>query len=325
MSRSLSSLRPIALAALLTGLPVQAFAQADYPNRTIRIVVASPPSGGPDVLARILAERFTAKWGQAAIVENRPGGSNNIAAQAVASAAPDGHTLLVTPPGPLVTHQHLFAKLEYEPTAFVPISILAKFPFVLAARASLPVSTLPELIAYAKANPGKLNFGTSGRGGPPHLMSEMLQLRAGIQMVAVPHRSLNEALTNVLGGQIDLVFHDLGNMLPNVQSGQLKALGVTGESRVPELPGVPAIDEVFPGFLAISWFGFVAPPKMSPVLAEKLSQVTGGAVHTPEAVKLLQRHSMTPVGSSPAETAVFLKQEIERWRGVIDAAGIKPE
>jgi tripartite-type tricarboxylate transporter receptor subunit TctC len=314
----------IATAALLMLAPGAALAQADYPNRTIRIVVPSAPSGGPDVLARILAEKF-AKWGQPVIVENRPGGSNNIAAQAVASSAPDGYTLLITPPGPLVTHQHLFAKLGFEPSSFAPIAILVRFPFVLAARSSLPISSVQELVTFARANPGRLNFGTSGRGGPPHLMAEMLQARAGIRIVSVPYRGLVEAQTGLLGGNIDMMFHGVGDTLPHVQSGKLKALGVTGNTRVPEMPDAPAIAEIYPGFLAISWFALVAPPKTPPEIAEKLSRAVAETVGMPDVLKLLQRFSMTPVGNSPAETAAFLKEESERWREVIQAAGIKPE
>jgi tripartite-type tricarboxylate transporter receptor subunit TctC len=316
----------IALAVALVGVTsMPAFAQANFPSRTIRIVVPSAPSGGPDVLSRILAEKFTTKWGHPVVVENRPGGSNNIAAQAVASAAPDGYTLLVTPPGPLVTHQNLFAKLGFEPAAFTPVSILVKFPFVLAARSNLPITTLQELVAYAKANPSKLNFGTTGRGGPPHLMAEMLQSRAGIRMTAVPYKGLVEAQSGLLGGQIDTMFHDFGNTFPHVQSGQIRALGVTGEARVRELPQVPAIAEYFPGFLAISWFALAAPPRTAPALTEKLSQAVAEALAMPDVIERLQRYSMTPVGSSPAGATTFLKEETDRWREVIAAAGIKPE
>jgi tripartite-type tricarboxylate transporter receptor subunit TctC len=196
---------------------------------------------------------------------------------------------------------------------------------VLVARASLPISTLPELVAYAKANPGKLNFGTSGLGGPPHLMAEMLQARTGIRMTFVPYRGLVEAQTGLLTGQIDVMFFDVSNTLPHIQSGRLKALGVTGETRVPELPDVPPIAEMFSGFLAISWFGLVAPPKTPLVIAEKVSSLTAEAAKVPDAVKLLQRYSMKPVGSTPAEAAIFLQQEAERWRDVIQSAGIKPE
>jgi tripartite-type tricarboxylate transporter receptor subunit TctC len=325
-ARLVKRIRSIAItAAFVAATPIVAFAQPGYPSRTIRIIVPSAPSGGPDVLSRVLAEKFTAKWGQTVVVENRPGGSNNLAAQAVATAVPDGYTLLVTPPGPLVTHQHLFAKLGFNPAAFTPVSILVKFPFVLAARANLPVSTLQELVAYGKANPGKLNFGTSGRGGPPHLMAEMLQARAGIQMVSIPYKGLVEAQASLLGGQIDTMFHDFGNTYPHVQSGQLKALGVTGDARVRELPDTPAIAEIYPGFLAISWFALAAPPQTPPAIAEKLSQAVTEIVGMPDIVKRLERFSMTPVGGSRATTASFLKEESDRWRDVIITAGIRPE
>jgi tripartite-type tricarboxylate transporter receptor subunit TctC len=325
MTRLAVSARRIATAALLTLTPGAALAQADYPNRTIRIVVPLPPPGGPDTVARLVADKLAAKWGQTVIVENRPGGGLNIGAQAVANANPDGYTLLVTPPGPLVTHQQLFAKLGFAPGAFVPVSILVKFPFVLAARAGLPVSTLAELVTFAKANPEKLNIAHSGRGGPPHLMAEMLQARAGIRLVHVPYTGLGQAQTDLLAGQVDMLFHDTGNTMPHVKTGKVKVLGVTGETRLAEFPDVPAIAEAYPGFLAISWFAVVAPPKTSPEIAEKLSRAIGEAMQSPDVVNRLAAFSMTPVGTSPAEAATFVREETERWRNVIISAGITPQ
>jgi tripartite-type tricarboxylate transporter receptor subunit TctC len=325
MSRFLSSSRSIALTALLAGLPVQAFAQADYPNRTIRIVVPLPPPGGPDMLARILSDKLAAAWGKPVVVENRPGGGLNVGAQSVATADPDGYTLLVTPPGPLVTHQHLFAKLGFDPAAFTPVSILVKFPFVLAVRSNLPVMNLQELVAYGRANPDKLNFGSSGRGGPPHLMAEMFKAKAGVRLVHVPYAGLMQAQTDLLGGQIDMMFHDLGNTLPHVRDGKVRVLGVTSEARIAELSDVPAISELYPGFLATSWIAMAAPPRTPPAIAMKLSKTIAKVLRAPDIVRKLAGFSMAPVAGTPRETAAFLDEETQRWREVIVTAGITPQ
>lgn len=310
--------------AFLAAAPVATFAQTAYPTRTIKIVVPIPPGPVADVLPRLLAEKLSARWGKPVIIENRPGAALNLGAEAVAKATPDGYTLLATPPGPLAINQSFFPKLGYDPSVFVPVSIFASLPYVLVVNSKVSVSTLQELIAYAKANPNKLNFASGGTGGGPHLTGEMLSLAASIRTVHVPYPGLGPAMTDLLAGHVDMLVDNLGNVLPRVREGKLKALGVGSETRVAELPDVPAIAEMFPGFRAMAWFAIMAPPKTPPDIAAKISQAVAETLRLPDVAKRFRDLSITPVGSSPAETAAFLKDETERWRKVIVAGGIKP-
>ena len=315
----------IVLVAFFCAMQSLAVAQDNFPTRTIKFVVPLPPGPTADVLPRILADKLAARWGQPVIVENRPGAANNIGAELVAKAEPDGYTLLATPPGPLVISQSFYPKLGFDPSAFVPISIFAAQPFVLVVNPRVPVSTLQELIAFAKANPEKINFASGGTGSSPHLTGEMFRIAAGIHILYVPYPGLGPAMTDLLAGRTDMMIDNLGNTLPHIQSGKLKALGVASETRIPELPDVPAIAEVFPGFYSSSWFAVVAPPKTPSNIADRLSHGIVETLRLPDVAKRFRDLSVTPVGTSPAETAAFLKRDAERWRDVIVSGGIKPE
>jgi tripartite-type tricarboxylate transporter receptor subunit TctC len=310
-------------AALLVGMPDVAAAEGDYPVRAIRMIVPLPAGGAPDVVARIVAERLAVKLGQPVFVENRPGAAHNIGANAVAKAEPDGYTLLVTPPGPLVTNQLLYTELPFDPSAFVPITILTTQHLVLLAGPKVPVSTLQELVALAKANPGKLTYASPGSGTSPHLTGEILQAAAGIRTTHVPYKGLTPALTDLMAGRVDIMFDDLGNSLSYIRGQQVKALGVVSQTRIPELPDVPTIAETYPDFMATSWFAVVAPPKTPSEIADKLSQAIAETLRLPAVAKRLHDLSLTPVGSSRIETAAFIKQDAERWRKVILSAGIR--
>jgi tripartite-type tricarboxylate transporter receptor subunit TctC len=320
-----SSLRRVAVAVLVVATPSIAIAQADYPSRTIKIVVPLAAGGVADIVPRMLADKLSAKWAQPVIIENRPGAGHNVGAEAVAKAEPDGYTLLATPQGPLVTSQLLYPKLAFDPTAFVPISILTTGNIVLIVSSKVPASNLRELIAYAKANPGKLTFASPGAGTSPHLTGEMLNALAGISTTHVPYRGLGPAVTDLLAGHVDMMFDNLGNSLPHIRDGKLRALGVAGETRIAELPGVLAIAETYPGFLSTSWLAAVAPPRTPQGIAVRLSQAFAEALRLPDVVARLRELSITPVGSSPAEAAAFVKQEAERWRQAIGSANIRPE
>jgi tripartite-type tricarboxylate transporter receptor subunit TctC len=325
MTDRLRGLYGIAVAVVLAGAPGPVLAQSDYPNRTIKIVVPVAPGGFADALPRLVAEKLSARWGHPVIIENRPGGALNIGAEAVAKAEPDGYTLLATPSGPLVTNQFLYPKLGFDPAAFVPVTVLASGPFLLVARPSLPASNLDELIAYAKAHPDKLNFGSTGAGSPPHLAGEMLKLKAGIRLGNVSYRGLTPALTDVVAGHLDLLFHDFASTAGQIKAGLVKVLAVGSEARMTEFPDVPAVAERYPGFLAGFWYGVMAPPKTPEAIAAKLSQAITETLKHPDIDKKLREFSVTPGGISPEETAAFMKQEAERWRQVIVAAGIKAE
>lgn len=302
-----------------------ALAQGQYPNRPIRIVVPVPPGPAADAIPRIIADKLSAKWGKPVFIENRPGAALKLGAEVVAKAEPDGYTLLATPPDPLVIAPHFFQKLDYDPAAFAPVTVLVKFPLVLALNPKVPVSTFPELIAYAKANPDKLTFGTSGVGSLPQLMMEDLQQTAGLHFVHVPYQGLGPAMRDLIAGHIDAMFDAVGNTLQYVKEGKLKLLAVTGGKRVAELPDVPTISEMLPKVSHEFWFGVVAPPKTAPEITNKLSQAIAEVLQQPDVRQRLANFVVTPVGSSPAETAAFLRQENGRWQNIIAAGGLKAE
>jgi tripartite-type tricarboxylate transporter receptor subunit TctC len=319
-------IKPIVVLAAM-GLSIapisNGMAQQSFPSQAIRMIVPLPAGGAPDVVTRIIANKLAAKWSQPVLVENRPGFVQNIGAEAVAKAAPDGYTLLSTAPAPLVTNQFLQSNLKYDAGAFVPVTVTVRFPFILLTKAGSPFKTLQELIAFAKANPGKLNFASAGVGSPPHLAGEMLKAKAGIELTHVPYKGLEPALQDLLGGQVDVMFHVAADTMEYIKSGKLNALGVAAEARIPELPNVPAIAEVFPGFAASTFYAVVAPPKTPAAIAETLSQAIVEAIRSPDVAERFRAGGMTPVGTTPKETAAFLQQEADRWREVIVKAGIK--
>ncbi len=220
-------------ATLLAAAPVAATARSDYPNRTVKIVVPAPPGAILDILPRIIADRLSARWGQSVVIENRPGAAQNLGAEAVAKAEPDGYTLLVTPPGPLVISQYYYPKLGFDPTAFVPVTIMVTVPPLLVVNPKVPVSTFQELIAYAKANPNKMTYGSPGAGSTPQLAMEKLMSAAGIRLVHVPYQGLAPAQRDLLAGHIDVMIDNLGNALPYIKDAKLKLLAVTTEARSP--------------------------------------------------------------------------------------------
>jgi tripartite-type tricarboxylate transporter receptor subunit TctC len=311
-------LRIAATALPLVG-PVAAHAEADYPNHTVKIVVPAPPGTNLDLLPRIIADKLSQRWGQTVIIENKPGAAQNLGAEYVAKSDPDGYTLLATPQGPLVISQSFFPKLRFDPAAFTPISIFAQQPLLLVANPRDPYATLRDLIAYAKANPGKVNFASPGIGSSPHLTGEMLQLDAAIRFTHVPYKGMTPAMVDLLGGQVDIIFNNLGNTLPLIREGKVKALAVANPKRIAELPEVPAVAELYPAFYSTSWFAFVAPPHTSPDIAAKVSKAIAETVALPDVVERYRKVGTTPLGLSPEDTAAFLKKETERWRKVIVA------
>lgn len=318
-----SLLTTVALGAL-AGTTAGVFAQTSYPDRPIRIIVPFTAGGAVDTMARIVAEKLADVWTQTVIVENRVGASGNIGAEAVARAEPDGYTLLIAPPGPIAINQHLFAGLRFDPAAFVPVTIIAGAPNVLVTRPGLAVN-LSELIALAKSQPGKLTYGSPGKGSTPHLSAELLKSLAGIEMTHVPYKSVPETIKDVVSGQIDLTFGTQVDALALIQSGRIKALGVGGTARSPLLSDVPTISETLPGFVSTVWYGAVAPPKTPAPIVEKLSEAMSKALRESESMAKVQALQSTPILNSPAEASAFIAAESERWRRAIVAAGLKPE
>jgi tripartite-type tricarboxylate transporter receptor subunit TctC len=301
-----------------------AAAANDYPNRPVKIVFPLPP-GGADVFPRLIAEKLQARWGQPFIVEHKAGAGGNIGAEFVAKAEPDGYTLLVTPPGPLVISQHFYPTLGFNPAAFVPVTVLVTMPAVLVVNPKTPASTLHELIAYAKANPDKLSYASGGISSPPHLNGVMLASAAGIRATHVPYRGVVLAMHDLVAGHVDMMFDNLANALPLIREGKVRALGVTTTARIPELPNVPAIAEAYPDVLYTSWFGMVAPPKTPADVAAKLASAVAEALKSPDVAKRYEALAARPGGISPGETAAMLALESERWRKLIAANGIKAE
>lgn len=316
--------RLVLAAALAPGFaPAQA---QEYPVRPIRIIVPYPAGGSADLLPRIFAERLTAKWGQPVLIENRPGAGGNIGAEFVYKADPDGYTLFASAPGPLVVNQNLYRKLGFDPARFVPVSVMAAIPNVLLVNPKVPAKSVEELIAYARANPDKLNYGSQGSGSTSHLTAELFKSTAGgLKITHIPYKGSAPAMAALLGGEIDLMFDNLGVTLPQIKSGKLRALAVCSERRVFSLPDVPAMSEALPGFTSVAWFGIVAPPNTPAPIAQKLSAAVAEAIHEPEVAKRLEVLSAEPIGSKPVAMTEFMKRDAERWRQVIEAANVKAD
>jgi tripartite-type tricarboxylate transporter receptor subunit TctC len=296
----------------------------DWPAKPVRIIVPFPPGGSADLLPRIVGEKLAEKFGQPVIVENRPGAAGNIGATAVFQADPDGYTLLSAPPPPLVINRLLYPKLAYDSTKFVAISVIAAIPNVLLVNTRVPASSVTELIAHAKANPGKLNYSSQGNGTTSHLTAELFKSMAGgLRIAHVPYKGTAPALAALVAGEVDMMCDNLGVSLPHVKAGRIKALAVASAKRVASLPDVPALAESLPGFEAVAWFGIVGPPGLSAPIAHKVSAGVAEALRDPEVRARLDALSAEPMGFTPAQTAAYIRDETERWASVIRSANVK--
>lgn len=311
------------LLALPAVLPLgQALAQNNAP---IRIMVGAPAGGSTDTLARNLASEMGRQLGRTVVVENRPGAGGNIAAEAVAKAAPDGNTLLMSFTSHAI-NASLYPSLPFDPIKdFTPLTCVATSPSILVANPSVPAKDVRELIALAKAKPGTLNFAIGAVGSSLHLAGDAFKMQSGAYIVNIPYRGTAPALQDVLAGQVELMFAAVGNAQSQIRAGKLKALGVTSAKRLPAFPDVPAIAEVLPGYESSAWFGLFGPGQMNPELAKKLSDAARHAIATPEVKKRLETEGAVPVGNSPEEFARFVQAEIPRWAKVVRFAGAKPE
>jgi len=319
-------IRPVLFAALLSGFPLALPAQAQqYPSKPVRIVAPFAAGGSADLIPRIVGERLSAMWGQPVIVENRPGAGGNIAAEYVYRAEPDGYTLLSSPPSTLIINQYLYANLSYDQSLWVPVSVMVAVPNVLLVNPKVAAKSVQELIAYAKANPDKLNYASQGSGTTSHLTGEMFKTVAGVRIAHIPYKGSAPALTDLLAGQVEMMFDNLGVSMQHVRSGRLRALAVASQHRVASLPDVPAMSEVLPGFESVTWFGVVAPPKTPMPIAERISAAVAEALRSPDARKRLADLSAEPIGNTPAQMAAFMRKDAERWREVIRSAGVKAD
>jgi tripartite-type tricarboxylate transporter receptor subunit TctC len=325
MSR-IADLIGLAAVASVALWPPPSPAQEPYPSRTVKIVVPAVAGSTTDTLARIVADQLSQKWGKATIVENIPGGAMNIGALSVARAAPDGYTLLVAPPSPLSFNHLLYRDTGYEPSKFVPITMLAKIPNVLVVRKDIAAATLRDLIDYGKANPGKLTYASQGVGSTAHLSAAQLEVQTGIKMVHVPYRGAQPALTDVVAGHVDMFFDTLATSVPLYRDNKVKLMGVADLKRAGIVPEVPTISEAgLPGFKSITWFGLVAPPATPAALAEKINRDVVEILNGKDAGDMLRKISLETGATAPAETARFFAEETALWSKVIKEAAIEPQ
>jgi tripartite-type tricarboxylate transporter receptor subunit TctC len=308
----------LALACLLMQAAGQAGAEEAYPDHTVKIVVPSAGGSTTDTLARIVAEQLAQTWGKPVIVENISGGGMIVGTSQVAHAPPDGYTLLVSPPSPITFNHLLYRELPYEPSRFAPVSLLARVPNALVVKNDLPAGNVKELIAYAKANPGKVTYGSQGAGSTAHLSAGQLEMLAGVKMVHIPYRGAVAALNDVVAGHIDMFFDTVTTSTPMFRAGKVKILGVGGTERSPLLPEVPTIAESgVPGFRSVTWFAIVAPPGTPAALAEKISRDVVEGLARPEVKDKLARLTLEPIAGTPAAATRFFAEETALWGKVI--------
>ena len=296
----------------------------DYPDHTVKIVVPFPAGGTADAVPRIVADWLSRKWNQPVVIENRTGAAGNIGSEQVYHSAPDGYTLLSSPPPPLVINHNLYPKLGFDPTKFEPIIVMAQVPNALIVNPNtVKASSVPEFIEYLKSHSDKIICATQGNGTTSHLTSELFQLMAGVKLRHIPYRGSAPALQGLLAGDVDVMFDNLGVSLPLVQAGKLKLLAIASPNRLPALPDVPTIAETLPGFEAVAWYGIVAPPKTPKGITDKINADVNEALRQPEVQNHLQKLSAGIFGGSVDKTSTYLREEIDRWDAVIESAKIE--
>jgi tripartite-type tricarboxylate transporter receptor subunit TctC len=318
----------LSLAATLAILTPHAAAAADvYPARPIRFVVAFPPGGGTDIIARSIAQKLAERLAQQVVVDNRPGAGGNIGTDIVAKSAPDGYTMLMGSAGPLAINASLFASMPFDPVRdLAPVTLAASTPNVLVVHPSLRAATVKELIALAKARPGEINFASSGHGTPAHLAGELFNSMAGVKLVHVPYKGAAPALADLLGGQVQLMFSTMPPALPHVKDGKLRALAVTSAKRSPAAPELPTVDEAaLPGFEANTWHGVVVPAGTPAAIVARLNREIVAILHLPEVVERLSGQGAEALGSTPEEFAAYIRSESVKWAKVVRDSGAKAE
>jgi tripartite-type tricarboxylate transporter receptor subunit TctC len=297
-----------------------------WPQRPVRIVVPSPPAGGTDIVARVMAEHFSKAFKQQFFVENRPGAGNMIGIESVARAANDGYTFLMTA-STLSLNSVLYKKISYDPIKdFAPITLAAKAPNVLIVNPAVPAKTLPEFIALAKQQPGKLTYGTPGIGTSPHMCMELFKSMAGVDLQHIPYRGTVPALTDVMSGQISGMFSTMLSAKPQIEAGKVRAFGVSTATRSASMPDIPSIAEAgVPGYEAVQWYGFLAPAGTPAEIIKQIHGESVKALNSAEMKEKLATDGAEPAPTSPEEFGGMIRNEIEKWRKVAKAAGIEPQ
>ena len=309
--------------ALLAFAAFAAFAQ-DYPNKPIRFIVPQPPGGTSDIVARAFAQKLAENVHQQVVVDNRAGASGTIGTDLAAKSTPDGYTIVLaytthtTTPG-------IYGKLPYDPVAdFAPVTILTAAPLLLVVHPKIPVTTVKELIAYAKPRPGELNFCSAGNGSGSHLAGELFNTMTGVKLTHIPYKGSGPAITELIGGQVQLMFAGIVPIDPHVKAGRLRAIAVSSPQRAASIPQIPTIAEAgLPGFEVVGWYGVLAPARTPPAIVARLNRELLAILQTPEIRDRLKREGAEPVGNSPAEFTAFLKTDLARWAKVIKTAGAR--
>ena len=317
----------VALAALLALAAAPAvFAQA-WPTRPVKFVAPFPPGGPVDLLARLIGQKVSEKSGQAVVVENKPGAAGNLGIEQVAKSAPDGTTLLHVPAGNITINATLMKDMPFNwDRDFVPVTMIATAPNLLAVHPAVPAKTVRELIAHAKANPGKLTYGSPGIGSGLHLAGELFRREAGIAITHVPYKGTTQAMNDLVGGQLTMMFGALPTLLPQVKAGKLRAIAVTSEKRAVGAPEIPTIAESgLPGFDVNSWYAIMAPARTPPDIVTAVADEVRRILALPDVRATLDAQGLTPVGMRPAEFAAHIRRETQAWARVIREADIKPE
>ena len=316
--------RALAFCLIALGIVAGAARADSYPDHPVKIIVPFPAGGTADAVPRIVGDFLSRKWGQSVVIENHTGAAGNIGAELAYRAAPDGYTLMSTPPPPLVMNQSLYPKLGFDPAKFEPISVMAQVPSGLIVNPDkIKANNLAELIDYLKKNPGKVTAATQGNGTTSHLTAELFKLLAKVSFLNVPYRGSSPALQGVLAGDVDLMFDNLGVSLPLVTAGKLRILAVASAQRLPSLPDVPAIAETLPGFESVAWFAVVAPPGTPKAIVDKINADVSDALKQLDVQAKLKNLSAEIYGGSPEKAAKYMVEEVARWGGVIKAADIK--
>jgi tripartite-type tricarboxylate transporter receptor subunit TctC len=316
----------IAVFGLLVAAAAAGAATGGYPDHPIRVIVSVPAGGGVDTVSRLVAAKTQEILGQPMVVENRAGVGGSVAADYVFHAAADGYTLLASQPAPITTNPFLYKSLNYDPAQLTPIAILSHVPNVVLVRQDFPAKTVAELIAYAKANPGKINYASQGIGTTSHLTAELFQKITGTKLTHVPYKGTAPAVNDLLAGNVDLFFNELASSIELHKAGRAHVLAVTVKERVAALPDVPTLEQAgVVGCDSDTWHAFTAPPGTPADVVAKLNAAVNKALQDPELLARYKQLSIAPGGGTPAEMAAFVKGETERWGDVIRAAGIQPE
>ncbi len=315
----------VGIALLLGAAAAIAYAD-DYPDHPIRVIVSVPAGGGVDTITRLVTDKMRATLGQPLVVENKAGVSGSLAAETVFKADPDGYTLLASQPAPITTAPFLYKSLNYTPAELIPVAIMSHVPNVVLVRKDFPAKTVQELIAYAKANPGKINYASQGIGTTSHTTAELFQSITGTKLTHVPYKGTAPAVNDLLAGNVDLMFNELATSIQLHKSGQARILAVTVKERVPSLPDIPTLDEAgVHGCISDTWHAITAPPKTPAEIVNKLNAAANAAMRDPALLQRFAALSIGPGGGTPAEASAFVKEETQRWGDVIRKAGIKPE